>query len=134
LRSELPIFLPRIVTLADTLLRNPKLISKLPTGFTFSASTQVAGRGRGTNVWLAPPGALLFSTIINHPAHLAVSRPVVFIQYIAAVAIVEAIQSLDVEYANLPVKLKWPNDICTLSRLAGSHNQSRHWLTMNRCS
>ncbi|GJN82259.1 biotin holocarboxylase synthetase [Purpureocillium lilacinum] len=104
-----------VVTSTNSLLeKNPKLISKLPTGFTFSASTQVAGRGRGTNVWLAPPGALLFSTIINHPAHLAVSRPVVFIQYIAAVAIVEAIQSLDVEYANLPVKLKWPNDIYAL--------------------
>ncbi|KAJ6439754.1 biotin apo-protein ligase [Purpureocillium lavendulum] len=104
-----------VVTSTNSLLeKNPKLISKLPTGFTFSASTQVAGRGRGTNVWLAPPGALLFSTIINHPAHLAVSRPVVFIQYIAAVAIVEAIQSLDVGYGNLPVKLKWPNDIYAL--------------------
>ena len=54
----------------------------------------------------------MFSTIINHPAHLAVSRPVVFIQYIAAIAIVEAIRSLDAGYENLPVKLKWPNDIC----------------------
>lgn len=92
--------------------RNPKLISKLPTGFTFSASTQVAGRGRGTNVWVAPPGSLLFSTIINHPAHLAASRPIVFIQYIAAIAIVEAIQSYDIGYEAMPVKLKWPNDIC----------------------
>lgn len=92
--------------------RNPKLISKLPTGFTFSAATQVAGRGRGTNVWVAPPGGLMFSTIINHPAHLAASRPVVFIQYIAAVAIVEAIQSYGVGYESLPIKLKWPNDIC----------------------
>lgn len=93
--------------------RNPKLISKLSTGFTFTASTQVAGRGRGTNVWLAPPGSLIFSTIINHPAHLAASRPIVFIQYIAAVAIVEAIRSYDQGYENLPIKLKWPNDICT---------------------
>ncbi|ODA80190.1 hypothetical protein RJ55_03148 [Drechmeria coniospora] len=97
-----------------SILMNQKLISKLPTGFTFSASTQVAGRGRGTNVWVAPPGALMFSTIINHPAHLAASRPVVFVQYIAAIAIVEAIQSLDVGYENLPVKLKWPNDIYAL--------------------
>ncbi|KND86949.1 Biotin--protein ligase, partial [Tolypocladium ophioglossoides CBS 100239] len=104
-----------VVTSTNSLLeKNPKLTSKLPTGFTFSASTQVAGRGRGTNVWVAPPGALVFSTIINHPAHLAVSRPVVFIQYIAAVAIVEAIRSLDVGYENLPVKLKWPNDIYAL--------------------
>lgn len=99
-------------TMLTLLNRNPKLISKLPTGFTFSAATQVAGRGRGTNVWVAPPGGLMFSTIINHPAHLAASRPVVFIQYIAAIAIVEAIQSYGVGYENLPIKLKWPNDIC----------------------
>ena len=104
-----------LVPLRLHLPRNPQLMSKLPTGFTFSASTQVAGRGRGTNVWLAPPGSLLFSTVINHPAHLAASRPVVFIQYIAAIAIVEAIQSYGSGYENLPVKLKWPNDICQYS-------------------
>ncbi|KAK7424715.1 biotin holocarboxylase synthetase [Neonectria punicea] len=93
---------------------NPKILSKLSTGFTVSASTQVAGRGRGSNVWVSPAGCLIFSTVINHPAHLAVSRPVVFIQYIAAIAIVEAIQSYDRGYGNLPVKLKWPNDIYAL--------------------
>ncbi|KAG6161043.1 hypothetical protein E4U37_000026 [Claviceps purpurea] len=104
-----------VVTSTNSLLeRNPKLIAKLPTGFTFSASIQVAGRGRGSNVWVAPPGALMFSTIINHPAYLAASRPVVFIQYIAAIAIVEAIQSYGAGYENLPVKLKWPNDIYAL--------------------
>lgn len=102
---------PRVRHGADG-VRNPKLMSKLPTGFTFTASTQVAGRGRGTNVWIAPPGALMFSTMINHPAHLAASRPVVFVQYLAAVAVVEAIQSLGAGYEALPVKLKWPNDIC----------------------
>ncbi|KAG5981951.1 hypothetical protein E4U55_002485, partial [Claviceps digitariae] len=101
-----------VVTSTNSLLeKNPKLMAKLPTGFTFSASTQVAGRGRGSNVWVAPPGGLMFSTIINHPAYLAASRPVVFLQYIAAIAIVEAIQSYDAGYENLPVKLKWPNDI-----------------------
>ena len=87
-------------------------MAKLPTGFIVTASTQVAGRGRGSNVWVSPAGCLIFSTIINHPAHLAVSRPVVFIQYIAAIAIVEAVQSYDRGYENLPIKLKWPNDIC----------------------
>jgi biotin--protein ligase len=98
--------------LTQTRERNPKLNSKLPTGFVFTATTQIAGRGRGSNVWVAPPGSLLFSVVINHPAHLAASRPIVFIQYIAAVAIVEAIRSYDAGYENMPVKLKWPNDIC----------------------
>ncbi|KAL6890649.1 biotin-protein ligase [Trichoderma evansii] len=104
-----------VVTSTNTLLeKNPKINTKLPTGFTFTATTQVAGRGRGTNVWVAPPGSLLFSVIINHPAHLVSSRPIVFIQYLAAVAIVEAIRSYDTGYENMPVKLKWPNDIYAL--------------------
>jgi biotin--protein ligase len=85
---------------------------KLPSGFTVSATTQVAGRGRGSNVWIAPPGMLIFSTVLNHPVHLAVTRPIVFLQYIAAIAIVEAVQSYDRGYENIPIRLKWPNDIC----------------------
>ncbi|GAB1316079.1 biotin holocarboxylase synthetase [Madurella fahalii] len=101
-----------VVTSTNTLLeKNYNLLSKLPTGFTLTATTQVAGRGRGTNVWVAPPGSLLMSTVINHPGHYAASRPIVFIQYLAAVAIVEAIKSYDSGYSELPVKLKWPNDI-----------------------
>ena len=38
--------------------------------------------------------------------------PVVFVQYLAAMAIVEGIKSYDNGYRNLPIKLKWPNDIC----------------------
>ncbi|KFA55881.1 hypothetical protein S40293_06929 [Stachybotrys chartarum IBT 40293] len=92
-----------VVTSTNTLLdKNHKLLSKLPNGFTLAASMQVAGRGRGTNVWIAPAGSLLFSTLIDHPAHLAVSRPIVFIQYIAAIAVVEAIQSYGPGYEKLP--------------------------------
>ncbi|OBR10794.1 Biotin-protein ligase [Colletotrichum higginsianum IMI 349063] len=101
-----------VVTSTNTLMdKNPKLLAHLPTGFTLTATTQVAGRGRGTNVWVSPAGCLIFSTVINHPAHLAASHPVVFIQYIAAIAIVEAVKSYDDGCADVPVKLKWPNDI-----------------------
>ncbi|KAK5654671.1 hypothetical protein OQA88_6994 [Cercophora sp. LCS_1] len=102
-----------VVTSTNSLLeKNPKLLSKFSTGFTLAATTQVAARGRGSNVWVAPPGSLLFSTVVNHPAHHAATRPIVFIQYIAAIAIVEAIRSYDTGvYGELPVKLKWPNDI-----------------------
>lgn len=95
--------------------RNPKLLSTLPSGFTFTATTQVAGRGRGSNVWVSPAGCLIFSTTMKHPMELSNKAPVVFIQYLAAIAIVEGIQSYDRGYENVPVKLKWPNDICTLS-------------------
>lgn len=37
--------------------------------------------------------------------------PVVFVQYLAALAIVRGIQTYGPGYSSLPVKLKWPNDI-----------------------
>jgi biotin--protein ligase len=49
---------------------------------------------------------------MKHPMELSNSAPVVFIQYLAAIAIVEGIQSYDRGYKDFPVKLKWPNDIC----------------------
>ncbi|KAK0668443.1 putative biotin-protein ligase [Cercophora samala] len=101
-----------VATSTNTLLeKNHNLLSHLPTGFTLAATTQVAGRGRGSNVWVAPPGSLIMSTVINHPAHLATTRPIVFLQYLAAIAIVEAIKTYDVGYEEFPVKLKWPNDV-----------------------
>ncbi|KAI2609587.1 biotin-protein ligase [Hypoxylon fragiforme] len=114
-----------VVTSTNTLLeKNYKLLSKLPSGFTLAATTQVAGRGRGNNVWVSPAGSLIMSTVINHPAHLAPSRPIVFIQYLAAIAIVEAVKSYDKGYEEVPVKLKWPNDIYALDPRQGSSSSS----------
>ncbi|PYI01815.1 biotin apo-protein ligase [Aspergillus sclerotiicarbonarius CBS 121057] len=104
-----------VVTSTNTILeKNPKLLRQLPTGFTASATTQVAGRGRGSNVWVSPAGALIFSTVLRHPLEKIQSAPVVFIQYLAAMAVVRGIKSYDVGYSQLPVKLKWPNDVYAL--------------------
>lgn len=72
----------------------------------------MAGRGRGSNVWVSPAGSLVFSVCMKHPMEFANTAPVVFIQYLAAIAIVEGIKSYDEGYSKTPVKLKWPNDIC----------------------
>ncbi|KAL2760039.1 hypothetical protein ACRALDRAFT_1073927 [Sodiomyces alcalophilus JCM 7366] len=102
----------KVVTSTNTLVdKNPKLLATLPTGFTITATHQVAARGRGANVWVCPAGSLLFSTVIRHPAHLAASRPVVFLQYLAAIAVVEAIQTYDKGYEDMPIRVKWPNDV-----------------------
>lgn len=102
-----------VVTSTNTILeKNNKLLSQIPTGLTATATTQVAGRGRGSNVWVSPAGCLIWSVCMKHPMELSSAAPVVFIQYLAAIAIVEAVQSYDKGYENVPVKLKWPNDIC----------------------
>ena len=108
-----------VVTSTNTLLeKNPTLLRNLPTGFTLSASTQLAGRGRGSNVWVAPPGILAFSTVIHHDFTLTQSAPITFIQYIAALAIVQGIKTYAPGYDQVPIKLKWPNDI--YAQLPGS--------------
>lgn len=108
----IPILFPcRSSSLMDE-SRNTQLLRRLPTGFTATATVQVAGRGRGSNVWVSPAGALMFSTVIRHPVDKIQSAPVVFIQYLAAMAVVKGIKSYDKGYEDLPVKLKWPNDVC----------------------
>ena len=55
------------------------------------------------------------SVIINHPVALSLStRPLVFVQYIAAIAVAEAVQGYSPGYEGVPIRLKWPNDICKI--------------------
>ncbi len=54
----------------------------------------------------------MFSTVVRHQVSLTSHAPIVFLQYLAALAIVEGIKTYDVGYKDMPVKLKWPNDIC----------------------
>ncbi|KAK2734661.1 biotin holocarboxylase synthetase [Myotisia sp. PD_48] len=104
-----------VVTSTNTILeKNTQLLRCLPNGFTATATVQVAGRGRGSNVWVSPPGQLMFSTCVRHPVDKLTSASVVFIQYLAALAIVKGIKSYDEGYEKLPIKLKWPNDIYAL--------------------
>ncbi|OAX84688.1 biotin-[acetyl-CoA-carboxylase] ligase [Emergomyces africanus] len=104
-----------VVTSTSTLLeKNTQLLRRLPHGFVATATVQVAGRGRGSNVWVSPSGQLMFSTVIKHAVENMTRAPVVFIQYIAAIAIAQGIKSYDQGYENMPIKLKWPNDIYAL--------------------
>ncbi|KAI0196566.1 putative biotin apo-protein ligase [Xylaria flabelliformis] len=93
------------------LASNHKLLHLLPTGFTALASIQTSGRGRGSNVWVSPVGCLLFSTCVRHPFDACQTSPVLFVQYIISIAIVQAIKSYAEGYGDFPVKIKWPNDI-----------------------
>ncbi|KAI5794409.1 biotin-protein ligase [Peziza echinospora] len=101
-----------VLTSTSTILdSNFQLLQRLPNGLTTLATVQIAGRGRGSNTWVSPKGSLLFSTLLKHAASLGTQAPVVFVQYLAAMAIVEAAKTYEPGYGDVPVKLKWPNDI-----------------------
>ena len=120
-----PLLYGAVVTSTSTLLdSNTALLATLPSGFTATATTQISGRGRGTNVWVSPPGSLMFSTVLRHSLALSEKAPVVFVQYLAALAVVAGVQSYggNGQYGKMPVKLKWPNDIYALSPTATSNS------------
>lgn len=106
-----------VVTSTSTLLfNNLNLLRLLPNGFTSVGTVQVAGRGRANNVWVSPKGVLAFSTVLRLPLHndFGGSSLMIFVQYLAAIAIVEAIRAYahhNLGIADFPVYIKWPNDV-----------------------
>ncbi|KAG0076239.1 biotin holocarboxylase synthetase [Linnemannia elongata] len=99
-----------VVSSTQTMLdKNFTFCQHLPTGFVCNATIQTAGRGRGRNSWISPPGCLQFSMVLRHPFQ-ARHASAVFVQYLVALAVVESVCSLP-GYEEVPLKLKWPNDI-----------------------
>ena len=60
-----------VITSTNTIMdKNPQWLEHLPNGFTITATTQIAGRGRGGNVWVNPAVSLqrqCFSKYHLHP-------------------------------------------------------------------
>ncbi|KAI9344715.1 biotin-protein ligase [Pilaira anomala] len=99
----------KVITSTQTILdKNYNFAQALPTGLVCLATHQIAGRGRGGNSWVSQADALQFSFIVRH--ELNTSRPVVFVQYLIALAIVESIRERK-GYEDIPLRVKWPNDI-----------------------
>ncbi|KAM0752249.1 class II aaRS and biotin synthetase [Meredithblackwellia eburnea MCA 4105] len=97
------------VTSTQTMLdKNDKFLSTLPTGLACLASHQIAGRGRGGNSWVSSAGCLQFSLILR--LAMTSASKIVFVQYLFGLAVVEAIRRVE-GYEEVPVCLKWPNDI-----------------------
>ncbi|KAH0583185.1 Biotin--protein ligase [Termitomyces sp. J132] len=105
-----------VVTSTQTMLdKNPRFLSRLPSPFVSLASYQLAGRGRGSNIWLSPSGCLQFSVLLRLSTATFPMSKLVFIQYLFALAVVEACRDESVlgKVGN-SVRLKWPNDIYVL--------------------
>ncbi|KAF8153045.1 hypothetical protein B0H34DRAFT_800303 [Crassisporium funariophilum] len=104
------------VTSTQSMLdKNPRLLSTLPTPLLSLASHQLAGRGRGSNIWLSPSGCLQFSILLRvslSPTTFPANK-LVFIQYLFALAVVEACRDDTVlgKMDGEKVRLKWPNDL-----------------------
>lgn len=111
-----------VVTLTNTLLdANPNWLRYLPTGFTFTATTQVAGRGRGGNVWVNPKGVMATSVLFRVAQDAQKNFNIVTLQYLCALAVIELILGYGTTsagqgagYEDMPLRLKWPNDMYAL--------------------
>jgi len=78
-------------------------------GLVVIADTQTAGRGRRGHTWFSPPGAGLYVSVVLMPMRARVEprRATSLLTLAAGVAIAEGIHAV----TELPVNLKWPNDI-----------------------
>jgi len=77
-----------------------------PEGTTFVAGTQTAGRGRRGREWFSPPGAGLYFSFVLRRASVAP-----WLTLAGGVAAAEGIRAA----SGLPVQIKWPNDIVSVS-------------------
>ncbi|KAG7663862.1 BPL1 [[Candida] subhashii] len=111
-----------VTTSTNTIMdKNPGWLQYLPEGFAITASTQIAGRGRGGNVWVNPKGVLATSILFKVPNSPNASSTVVTMQYLCGLALIESIlgygsseSGKGIGYEDMPVRLKWPNDIYIL--------------------
>lgn len=105
-----------IVTSTSTILNNnKKILQCIPdNSMLHVGSIQLSGRGRGNNVWVNPRGVCASTAVLNLPTtspRTGNPLSVVFIQYLAMLAYCKAIRSYAPGYEDLPVRIKWPNDL-----------------------
>lgn len=76
---------------------------------------QRSGRGRGGNGWISPAGSMSVTMRLKYDP---LPRYLVFIQYIAGLAVVEAVRNTP-GFEDVPLAVKWPNDIYYCDRSSG---------------
>lgn len=72
-------------------------------GCIVAADAQTAGRGRRGRVWVSPPGAGIYVSVVLRPAPSAAA----LLTLAAGVAVAEGIAAA----TGLPARVKWPNDV-----------------------
>lgn len=100
----------QICTSTQTILLNePELLDWLPNYSVYVADHQLSGKGRSGNFWISSPACLQFTLKIEHPMNLSHRLPL--LQFLMALVLVEAINSLKFKNPSVKAKIKWPNDI-----------------------
>ena len=82
-------------------------------GLVVIAEQQTSGRGRLDRVWESPPRAGILMSMLVEPAVPATQLPL--LPLLTAVAVVEAVRGV----AELPARVKWPNDVLVDGRKLG---------------
>jgi BirA family transcriptional regulator, biotin operon repressor / biotin---[acetyl-CoA-carboxylase] ligase len=77
-----------------------------PEGSVFVSEEQTAGRGRGAQAWESARSAGIYCSLILRPA--LPPSDVLVLSLGAGLAVGDALQQID---ANIPIDLKWPNDV-----------------------
>lgn len=77
---------------------------------------QLNGRGRRGTCWESPVGSVCLSVNVRMP--LSEPGRLTFLQYIAALAVVDAVKSVP-EWSCITVKIKWPNDVYVHNKKVG---------------
>lgn len=109
IRARVPDAVDRIDALAEVDSTNDYLKTRpLPAANHWHlavADTQIAGRGRGNNAWLSPPGGGLWMSTVH--TFSEVPTRLSSFTLVAGVAVVDALGAFGLR----SVQLKWPNDL-----------------------
>eukprot|EP00850_Spirogloea_muscicola_P015278 SM000116S24199 [mRNA] locus=s116:62796:65821:+ [translate_table: standard] len=116
-RLGLPLlYAPRLRS-TQTLLSES--FASFPVGTLCIADEQYGGRGRGGNEWVSPAGCLMFSIMLQWEN----GQKLPFMQYIASLAIVQAVEEVSAkackqaadlkgeDWRPISLRIKWPNDL-----------------------
>lgn len=102
-----------VMTSSQTLFTGNSPLTKLLTnelGVVCSPGQQTRGKGRGGNVWLSPKGCMMFSVPLHFPIDSRLGRTASIVQHIATLSVVTAVRRQS-GYEDVPIQVKWPNDI-----------------------
>ncbi len=98
-----------------------------PEGLAVVADHQAAGRGRMARTWFSPPNRNLYVTLLLRPPLPPAAIPQLAI--VTAIAIRRGLREL---YPDLPITIKWPNDLL-LHDLRRTQNRPRRHRLRRQC-